>query len=299
MKLPGTQGVRFRVILLISLIIVFAYIGISLISAYQLAKPRKLDVSPAPNSYDEVHFPAFGSDDLQISGWYLNNRLSKKAVILIHGKDMSKGSEFQYKFAEFGRALHPEGMSVLLIDLRGHGNSDNSFVSFGIDERYDIIGAANWLKRRGYNPGSIGLLGVSMGAASAIGAAANDEGIGAIVADCSYADILPIIKSKWEDQSGLPYIFLPSTLLMSRLVLGNDLANAKPVVDIPKIAPRPVLIIHSHGDTWVPIHHAYALKAAYPSASIWETGDVDHCLSYSSSPSEYTRTVIEFFLNNL
>jgi pimeloyl-ACP methyl ester carboxylesterase len=275
------------------------YIGLSTVAVYKLTEPRKLDFPLRPEIYENVKFPASGEVTLNIASWFLVNERSDNVLILVHGKDMSKGTEFQCKFTEFGKRLHDSGFNVLLIDLRGHGGSDHSHVSFGINERYDIIGAVNWLKNRGFKAGKIGVLGVSMGGASALGAAAEEPAIGAIVSDCSYSDISPILTSKWGDNSGLPDFYLPSTLLMGRLLLGYNLREAKPIDDIKHLSSRPVLLIHSKGDTMVPVQHAHALKSAYPAANLWITGQVDHCLSYWSYQDQYTKRVVEFFQSNL
>jgi alpha/beta superfamily hydrolase len=61
--------------------------------------------------------------------------------------------------------------------LRGHGQSADAPFTFGIYERRDVEGAIDWLKSQGFESGKIGVLGVSMGAASVIGAAAGDRAL--------------------------------------------------------------------------------------------------------------------------
>jgi dipeptidyl aminopeptidase/acylaminoacyl peptidase len=280
-----------------------AYLGISAYAANTLTTPRRnFAEARAPDAYGlayrDVSFPARGGD-VQIAGWYIPHAGSDRAVILVHGKDSSRTNEFQGAFPQFAAALHARGLAVLMIDMRGHGRSGDAHFSFGLNEQRDIQGAADWLKAQGVAPGKIGVLGVSMGAASSVLATAHDPDIGALVEDCSYAAIYPIIAREWRTASGLPDVFLPSTLLMSRLMFGYDLATSRPVDAIGEIAPRPVLIIHGTADRLIPISDAEQLHAALPSSELWEVPGAAHAGSYAANPHAYADRVAAFFLAHL
>jgi dipeptidyl aminopeptidase/acylaminoacyl peptidase len=134
-----------------------------------------------------VGFPARGND-VAISAWYIPHEGSRKALILVHGKDNNRVAEFDVHFVDFAASLHGRGFTVLMIDLRGHGLGGEGHVSWGMNERRDIEAAVDWLKLQGIRTGSVGVLGVSLGAASCIFAAADDPDIGAVVADSGYAN---------------------------------------------------------------------------------------------------------------
>lgn len=278
------------------------YLGISTYAASILTMPQRDATVNTPATFgarfEEVRFPARGGD-VEIAAWYLPQPDASRAVILVHGKDSSRSTEFQGRFSEFAARLHERGFPVLMIDLRGHGASGDARFSFGLAERRDILGAVDWLMAQGFRAGSIGVLGVSMGAASAIGAAAEDPAIGALVADCSYAEIAPLMQRHWSTASGLPDIFLPSTLFMGRFVLGMDLTTAQPVTEIDDIAPRPVLIIHGSADAFTPVEHGRALAAAAPDAEYWEVPGAGHARSYETDPQQYVDRVASFFRRHL
>src|SRR5439155_23439584 len=176
-------------------------------------------------AFQDVRFPARGGD-VTIAGWYIPHPARRRAIVLVHGKDGNRYTEFQGRFVDFAAALRQRGFALLMIDMRGHGQSGDTHFSFGINERRDVEGAVDWLKVQGFQPGSIGVLGVSMGSASSIGAAADDPDIGALVEDCSYAAIYPIIQHEWGATSHLPDAFLPSTIAIGRLLFGTDLTAA-------------------------------------------------------------------------
>jgi fermentation-respiration switch protein FrsA (DUF1100 family) len=90
-------------------------------------------------------------------------------------------------------------------------------------------------------------------------------------------------------------MLLPSVLLMNRAISGYDICDSRPVNEIGKIAPRPVLLIHSTDDQLVTVSNAYALKSAGPSAQTWIVSGPEHARIYNAGPAEYVRHVSEFF----
>ena len=61
----------------------------------------------------------------------------------MHDGDNSRTNGFIDQFVPFANALRMDGFSVLLIDLRGHGQSADSRYYFGTKERQDIRGAVD------------------------------------------------------------------------------------------------------------------------------------------------------------
>jgi uncharacterized protein len=278
------------------------YIGVSVLAASVLTVPQRVVSAATPAglglAFQDVQFPA-QVDAVPIAGWYIPRDGSRKAIILVHGKDSSRTNEFGGKFPNLAAALHERGFAILMIDMRGHGQSGAGRYSFGLNEQRDITGAADWLRTQGFPPGSIGVLGVSMGAASSMFAAANDQDIGALIEDCGYADINPILAHEWSTASGLPDMFLPSTSLAVRLLYGYDIGAARPVAEVGKIAPRPMLIIHGTADTLIPVAQAEQIKAANSAAELWEVTGAGHAGSYAANPQAYVERVASFFARSL
>jgi pimeloyl-ACP methyl ester carboxylesterase len=289
--------------IVVPVLLVVAYLAVGAVAAETLTRPKR-DFSVQENpatfnlAYQDVRFPS-RSGDAQIAGWFIPREESKRAIVLVHGKDCSRTSEFYGEFTDFAAALNRGGFSVLMIDLRGHGQSSDAHFSFGLNERRDVEGAVDWLKSQGFQPGSIGVLGVSLGAASSIGATADDPDIGALVEDSGFASICPIIQNQWNNASGLPDVFLPPSLFMVQFRFGYDLCASRPVDEIGRIAPRAVLIIHSTSDALVPIANATQLKAAAPFAETWIVTGPEHARIYNSDPATYNQKVIDFFDRNL
>lgn len=296
------RQILIKVAISISSVLAIAYLGISAFAGHILSTPTRIILDRQKASIfiippEEVKFRT--SDNLEISGWFISSKNSDKVLILVHGLNSNRTSEFADRFTEFGSTMQKQGFSILMIDLRGHGLSSDSRLTFGITERRDVIAGVNWVKQKGFKPNKIGVLGVSMGSASVIGAAAENPDISAIVVDSCYAEVYPIIQKHWQTASGLPEIFLPSTMMFGQLWTGYDLTSSKPVNEIGRIAPRPVLIIHSAIDPYTTVENARQLKAAYPSAEYWETRAKEHAGSYSSNPKNYVDKVAAFYNQSL
>jgi fermentation-respiration switch protein FrsA (DUF1100 family) len=241
---------------------------------------------------------------VEIAGWYAPRAGATRAIIIVHGKDQSRATEFfdtfpTGRFTEMAGKVHAAGFAVLMIDLRGHGQSGPARFTFGQMERRDVMGAADWLKTQGFLPGCIGVLGISLGAASAVGAAVEDTDIGAIVIDSCFADLASVLQVNWELQAGMPQFLLPPAMLMSRLLYGLDVAKSRPVAEIGRIAPRPVLIIHTARDQFIPLAQAERNRAALATAELWVAAGTEHARNYNADPEEYVRRVTEFLDQHL
>lgn len=297
-------GRRFRkwvIIVLIVLVVLYLVIGAYAASTLTEVKehPQYSD-TPATFglAYEDVRFTARG-DDVEIAAWYLPHEGSTRAVILVHGTDASKQNAISGTYVKFASSLNKAGFAVLMIDLRAHGESEGERYSFGVYERRDVLGAVDWLLDQGFKPGSIGTLGISLGASATIGATAEDTAIGVMVVDSAFADIAPLIELKWEEASGLPMFFLPGVYLMNQILYGYDLGGIRPVDEIVDITPRPILILHCTTDIDVDISHAEQLAEAVPHAETWYIEGCDHAEVYRDFPQEYEEHVITFFEENL
>ncbi len=181
------------VILGIVCLSVILFLAVGVVAATQLTMPKRVfDPTTNPGKYgleyENVTFPA-RTGDATIAAWFIPSEENERVVIFVHGRDDSRTKAFAGHFVEFANAFHEKGISVLMIDLRGHGESSDSRYTFGLKERKDVLGAVDWLEEKGYEPGKIGVFGYSLGAASVIGAAAEEEDIGAVAVDSAFSEI--------------------------------------------------------------------------------------------------------------
>ncbi len=304
-----SQVIIKRLILTLVTVALIGYMVISAVIANVLTVPKRREVTQVNGQwqfksnpqkelglpFEEVSYTARG-ERVQIGGWFVPGQPDAPAIMIVHGKDGCRICFFQGGSWAFLKAMHDRGFSVLTIDMRGHGASADAHFTFGLHERHDIEAGIDWLKGKGFKAGHIGLLGISMGAASSIGATADDADIGALVADSSYADIYPILEQEFPRATGgLPTFFLGSSLFMTRFTAGVNIGNSRPVTEIARIAPRPLLLIHATGDQLIPLAHAKQLAAAAPSAELWVITAGSHTGGYRAEPAPYVERVATFF----
>jgi uncharacterized protein len=303
-KQPAWKIILWVILGLIGLSVIL-FLAVGVVAAAQLTLPQRV-FNPSANpgtiglDYQDVTFPA-RSGDATIAAWYIPSEKNQQAVILVHGRDDSRTKAFAGHFIEFAKAFHEKGISVLMIDLRGHGESSDARYTFGLKERRDVLGAVDWLETRGFQPGRIGAFGYSLGAAAVIGAAAEEKDIGAVAVDSAFTEILPVIELNLESATGLPTIFVYPTLWMTRLLFGYDLASSRPINEITKIPPRPLMLIHCDTDKMIPISNMYGLLKVVPGTPSWVIHGCEHALAYREAENrpEYDRRLTEFFNSSL
>lgn len=146
------------------------------------------------------------------------------------------------------------GINILMVDERAHGESESNVITFGIRERYDCKLWTDYaLERFGKNTDII-LAGVSMGAASVLMASelGLPENVKVIVADCGYSEPAAIIKEILK-RANLPVKPLYRLINLSACIFGHfNLEEAAPLKAVEKLQ-IPTLFIHGEQDTVVPV----------------------------------------------
>lgn len=126
--------------------------------------------------YDDVHLQT--ADGVRLGGWYIHST-NGAAVVMLAGATGVRSDELDH-----AAVLVRHGYGVLLLDVRGHGDSEGDAMLWGWYGDADVRPAVDFLAARPeVQPGRIGVVGMSMGAEEAIGAAADDHRIVAVVAE--------------------------------------------------------------------------------------------------------------------
>lgn len=239
-------------------------------------------------------------DRLSLSAWYLAAESSRGAVVFVHGRDASKGHEVHPDAMGLVGQLLADGLSVLMLDLRGHGESDSARMTYGFNERRDVLGAVDWLRARGYAAGRIGVFGASMGGVAVLAAAAEEPAIGAVVSDSAFADFGAVLRLNFPRvlRTRLALVLLPGALLIVRCVTGAALGRFRPVQLVKRLGTRPLMLIHSAGDCFIPATHARQLADA-AGRPAWITPTQGHVASFESDPQGYVERVRAFYVAQL
>jgi fermentation-respiration switch protein FrsA (DUF1100 family) len=124
--------------------------------------------------------------------------------------------------------------------------------------------------------------------------AAPGTGVAAVVEESAYADLPLLLRDELPENSGLPRLFNPGTLLAGKLFLGLDPWAVRPTREARALCREgvPLLIIHSADDEVVPSEHAKLLKDACPEATLWQLEDYEHVGAYLHP--QYERRLLRF-----
>ena len=283
-------------------VIVILYGLVSFLIAQGVTKADRDPQEDHPSNYDlvfeDVEFPS-RRGDVMLSGWYLPGEDSSPHLIFVHGIGSVRSGD---NAVELAARMVEHGYNVLLFDLRGHGSSGGDKVSGGYFERWDVLGAFDYLVERGVDPGrtgQIGLIGFSMGAATSIMAAAEEPRIAAVVADSPYADATDLIAREAARKTPIPLwlmpIFIPTTKLMAKGIYGIDIGELAPERSVERLE-YPILVIHGTEDQRIPLDHGErVVKAAEAGSFLWRALGVDHVDAFLTYPDEYVDRVTEYF----
>ena len=131
-------------------------------------------------NYEEVTL--ITEDNLRLRAWYVApNREDGTTIIFLHGH----GGHINDLIPDTNM-----GYGALLFDFRGHGASDDTVVTMGINEVMDVQAGINFLlDQSAVNPERIALYGNSMGASVALLSAQQIPEIRVVIADAPYSSI--------------------------------------------------------------------------------------------------------------
>jgi len=240
-------------------------------------------------AFEEARFPA--TDGAGLAGWYLPTQ-NGAAVVLLHGAGSTRSSVLDHA-AVLARA----GYGVLLFDARGHGTSGGRAMDFGWYGDADITGAVGYLAARpGVDPSRIAAVGLSMGGEEAIGAAAADSRLRAVVAEGATGRTAADKAWLSEEygfrgllQEGIDHLTFWFADLMTEAGPPRSLREA-----VVAMAPRPLLLIAAGEVPDEPIV-AERLRAAAPErVEVWVVPGAGHTGGLTTAPEEWRARVPAF-----
>jgi len=198
---------------------------------------RSLDRTPAAIDVGYADVAIETSDGILLHGWFIPGD-SDRVLLFFHGNagNISHRLESVRQFLQLG-------LSVLIIDYRGYGQSGGRTSERGIYR--DAEAAWRYLTETNEtSPGRIIVFGRSMGASAAGYLAAHYRPL-ALIVESSFTSV-PDIAAEY-------YPWLPVRWL-------SRLRHA--TADFVRQAACPVLVIHSRDDEIVPFRHGEAIFAA-------------------------------------
>ena len=260
LRWPANEGLRKIIQKVIYYVILFV-LAIPFFLAVTSIHRVKIGDGNTPKTawgyaYEDVALKT--SDGLHIKGWFVPAG-SDKAVIIAHGLSANKSN-----FLGTVEMWHELGYNALIFDFRGHGMSEGHTVTFGYEERRDVIAAAKYLlKDKKFISEKIIGYGVSFGGAAMIQAAKEMPIFHKLIIDSSFANLGDMADMIVDGQVVVPSfcrkLFKEIGLFFVRLDLGFDIREKSPENAIGDLAGIPILLIHGKGDPMISWHQTERL----------------------------------------
>ena len=198
---------------------------------------RELVMTPADAGMDYEEVAIETADGVTLHGWFVAGQ-SARVLLFFHGNagNISHRLDSIAQFQDLG-------LSVLIVDYRGYGQSGGRTTEKGVYRDAD----AAWrylVENRGVAAGDIVIFGRSLGA-SVASRLAMERRPGALIVESSFTSVPDIAQEL--------YPWLPAKWL-SRLSHATR--------DHIREVRCPVLVVHSRDDEIIPFHHGERIFAA-------------------------------------
>jgi pimeloyl-ACP methyl ester carboxylesterase len=252
-----------------------------LVLVYAGTHPRTVQAIATPDSFG-IYFKRVSLitvDNQRLTAWYIPpygaNEVAKDpegtllqkwpGVVLCHGLGASHD-----QYLPLARQLHELGFAVLMVDLRGQGESDPAAVTYGLRERMDVLAGVKFLREMpAVDMTKVCVVGHDIGATAALQATALDSSITAVVADGlwpKFEDRARDIFSHTTAQPGaaqggkLPTEWLaPLYTVTFEIAVRDRLSQLDPEAMIRGIHTQPVLFIARTGAEYVSVQDVLTL----------------------------------------
>ena len=243
-------------------------------------------------------------DALNLAAWRTQAAKPRGTVILLSGiQNPSVTAFFGY-----AKMLADNGWDSLLVEMRARSQSEGDEIGFGMTEWRDVKAGVDYLAAdaRAQNM-PIVAMGTSMGAGTVLIAAGELPRIDAVItasAFSSWSDLFVDNMSMFGAPKLLGIMDMPFLNLYLGAHFGFDALQYSPVNGLAKMGERPVLMMHSTGDTQVPYREFerlmdVALENKIQVNTMVRPGD-EHFIcydQYSSDPVQdikFSTTVLSF-----
>lgn len=231
-------------------------------------------------------------DGLTLSGCYYHNADKAPLQIQCHGY---KGNAIR-DFCGSWKVAKALGHNVLLIDQRCHGQSQGHTITFGIQERKDVL---RWIQYANERFGTVPILlsGVSMGAATVLMASGLQlpDNVKAVFADCPFDAPANIIQKVLGQDMGMPVPIVYPLIRFGGMVYGRFNLNADSATAAVTKSKVPILLIHGDDDRFVPYEMSCRIHAAAPEKVEFHTiPGAGHALNFAMAPERYQQILLEF-----
>ncbi len=264
-----------------------------LLGGLQVPRPRGTS-TPADFglAFESCRIPS--TSGLVLGAWHVPRSDARALAIVVHGYAAEKSTVLRE-----AAALHALGCAILLIDLRGGGESSDSPTSIGYFEAEDIAAAVAYA-RRTFAPRRLLLFGHSMGAIAILRAhRVHAIQADAVIVEAVFDSLLNTVRRRFDP---MPVPSFPSAELLvfwGGRQLGFDGFAHRPIDDAAGMN-APILFLQGERDPSARVEDGRRVFAAVRSPKRFHIfPGVGHENAIARAPEEWRSVVGEFLANAL
>ena len=234
------------------------------------------------------------SDGVRLNAYFVDNDNSDCLIVVLHGY----GSQAK-NLLPFINHFQITGYSVLIPDLRGHGDSDG-ICGFGYRDAPDILEWMYYVDKRKETRYRKVLFGTSMGATTAINVAlyAGNTEINAVIADSTVTDFFKIIEKVYRWKVKYPWWLVRPFLVIYMSLFGKVSLKRLSLYDRIQSLDVPILFIHGKKDGLIDFNSVNELYAHVRcNKEIVLSDNADHIGMVNIEPDKYWNKVDDFIIN--
>lgn len=286
---------------IIILILLTVFVGLSFGLCYYATHVKRQSFEEAlawqKDHYDTSFYDSLEKTDYRITSYdgyvipvqFLKNPTpTSKYMLITHGH-----TDNHYGMLKYTKMYLDFGFNVILYDLRAHGENVKTICTFSIREAKDLDIIIKDCRERYPDMSVFGIHGESLGSATSIAVLKYKPEIDFVVADCGFAEIIPVM------QGGLRGMHLPGWMVYpasacSKIIYGYSFRDMRPI-DSLKDNKVPILFIHGANDTYIlPSHASKMHEATGGYSEVHFIEGAEHAGSVLTDPEGYRKIVGDF-----
>ena len=247
--------------------------------------------------YDTSFYKGLGKTDYTIKGFedyvlhveFLKNPThTDKYIILSHGYTDNRMGSLKYV-----KMYLDYGFNCIIYDLRGHGENEPTFTTYGIREGKDLIKLIEDTKARYKDISVLGLHGESLGAATTLTSLKYKPEIDFVVADCGFSDIENVLRLGYKN-AGMPTFLFDIANFTGKIRYHYSLAEMRPIDSLDENT-IPILFMHGAKDNFIIPKNSEDMAARTKGyKELYLIEDAGHAESILVHPDEYRERVKAF-----
>lgn len=232
-------------------------------------------------------------DGLKLHGTLLECENSRNCVICFHGYT-SKGTN---DFGALAKFYYQQGFNMIMVDERAHGDSEGTYIGFGVLDRLDVLKWIEYAINHFGNDVNIFLHGVSMGGATVLMASGLNlpSNVKAIIADCAFTSAYDVFSHILKRDYHIPkFPIMNVTEFMTKCKAGYGYNDVSTLEEVAK-TKIPILFIHGENDDFVPVWMSEEnYKACNSEKELLIVKNADHAESYYTDTDAYENAIKKY-----